>query len=1069
VDGGAPILASNDKISFYFKTGRSSGLLYYNGHQSDYMLVQIIDGGVSLTINQRSGKLDTAIKPNNEKFNDNMWHQLVITRETKQVTMTVDGKYPERWRTLGRFSYLSSSAAFLGGSDGRENIVILRNINNFVGCLKKAIYTADTISLDLLNLAKDGNGLMVSLGKVEWQCQDIQSSHPLPYRSSSNYHSGNMMDYYLKQQGGVISFTNSESYLILPSWKATMQGSIHFKMRTTEKNGLLMFNEGEQGTNDYFALELIDGHLYVHLNLGHDPVQFRASRPNQQLSNGEWHKVELQLNQNNGRITIDGDLELFTTQGQTDILNLSGSFYVGGLDYMDPALVIPPQIWSASLKYGFVGCLKDLIINGANIDVEAYADEQNTGSIKTSCHTIPGRCHDRPCLHGGTCVEGWNRYICDCSKTSFFGTTCSRGTSTVEFSGDNFMTIDLTQEKKLEVHDITIRFRTMVMTGLIFLTKSQEVADTLELGLESGRVKMKILIGHYEKEIMIGQSLNDDIWHTLTFKRRGNVIEANIDDEEPKKVTLHGAEQVMVARFYHIAGLSPRISSSISTDNFQGRLQGLVINGERILDEAHLKQIEYEGNVKFQHMEDSVYKPVSFTSHHTYLGLPPMKAYNLIDIYFQLKTTEEDGLILYNGGKGDDFISVELIRGHIHYSFNMGYGPVTLKDNSITSLADNKYHSIWIRRPSRYEQMIIVDNYHKVSSSGVGDNYHLNLDGILFLGGVRQSMWGDLPKSLNSHFGFQGCLSSLELNGEMIDPLKNALVTSISVIEGCQESVSYEFSGHGGVITYNYPKDKQPDTKADKLSLAFITGKSDAVIIRVDSSQSDYLMLALNKGYLFISYNLGTEDIKIFDKTRKLNDGNHHVVKFERNGPNSTLQVDDHKKIVNTPDGRHLTVFNSQSLLQVGGQWNENKQTLDLPFQGVLTGISYNQLKPLDLAHDKSDRTRIRGSVSALSSIPYDYKARNPDLFIDSGVQSTAQLFSHDGSGDNMKQEDRDISSRGQLIGLSFKEGGFMPCEDDEDLCDIGSGAGNGHDSYGLDTHGNIYGTSQHSDSKFYK
>ena len=34
-----------------------------------------------------------------------------------------------------------------------------------------------------------------------------------------------------------------------------------------------------------------------------------------------------------------------------------------------------------------------------------------------------------------------------------------------------------------------------------------------------------------------------------------------------------------------------------------------------------------------------------------------------------------------------------------------------------------------------------------------------------------------------------------------------------------------------------------------------------------------------NKGYLFISYNLGTEDIKIFDKTRKLNDGNHHVVK----------------------------------------------------------------------------------------------------------------------------------------------------------------------------------------------
>ena len=49
-----------------------------------------------------------------------------------------------------------------------------------------------------------------------------------------------------------------------------------------------------------------------------------------------------------------------------------------------------------------------------------------------------------------------------------------------------------------------------------------------------------------------------------------------------------------------------------------------------------------------------------------------MKAYNLVDIYFQLKTSDEDGLILYNGGKGEDFIAVELIKGHIHYHLNMG-------------------------------------------------------------------------------------------------------------------------------------------------------------------------------------------------------------------------------------------------------------------------------------------------------------------------------------------------------------------------------------------------------------
>ena len=32
-----------------------------------------------------------------------------------------------------------------------------------------------------------------------------------------------------------------------------------------------------------------------------------------------------------------------------------------------------------------------------------------------------------------------------------------------------------------------------------------------------------------------------------------------------------------------------------------------------------------------------------------------------------------------------------------------------------------------------------------------------------------------------------------------------------------------------------------------------------------------------------------------------------------------------------------------------------------------------------------------------------------------------------------------------QLTGIRFKEGGFMPCDDDEDLCDFGgSGGGEG-------------------------
>ena len=44
-------------------------------------------------------------------------------------------------------------------------------------------------------------------------------------------------------------------------------------------------------------------------------------------------------------------------------------------------------------------------------------------------------------------------------------------------------------------------------------------------------------------------------------------------------------------------------------------------------------------------------------------------------------------------------------------------------------------------------------------------------------------MWKELPKSLTSEFGFQGCLASLELNGEMVDPLKVKLYFFVTVFD----------------------------------------------------------------------------------------------------------------------------------------------------------------------------------------------------------------------------------------------------------------------------------------------
>ena len=88
---------------------------------------------------------------------------------------------------------------------------------------------------------------------------------------------------------------------------------------------------------------------------------------------------------------------------------------------------------------------------------------------------------------------------------------------------------------------------------------------------------------------------------------------------------------------------------------------------------------------------------------------------------------------MYNAGKASDFIAVELVEGRIQYTLNLGYGPINIKNNAAESLADNKWHWVVIGRPSRYRHTLMVDG-HLATATTRGDNYHLDLDGILHLG-----------------------------------------------------------------------------------------------------------------------------------------------------------------------------------------------------------------------------------------------------------------------------------------------------------------------------------------------
>ena len=455
--------------------------------------------------------------------------------------------------------------------------------------------------------------------------------------------------------------------------------------------------------------------------------------------------------------------------------------------------------------------------------------------------------------------------------------------------------------------------------------------------------------------------------------------------------------------------------------HFVGQLQQIWFNGYPYLEIARSSgnhQASHQGVTpiirvtgKFGKRNHPVHYPVTFTSKHTFVGLPVLKAYVETNIYFQFKTREANGLILFNAGRERDFIAVELVNGHVHYVFDLGDGPVRVRDSSRSRLNDGKWHAVSIGRPAPKRHTLAVDDHVTVVNSQ-GSNENLDLDGILCIGGVEKSQYGHLPKQILSRHGFEGCLASLDLSGESTNLISDAVVPSSLVESGCnmftnlhpgkkcthdlcsnhgtcvqqwnsytcdcdmtsfigptcnEEAVAYEFGAGRGIITYTFPPDRRPEMKRDTVALGFVTSVNDAVLLRIESASSDdYLEIEIVEGNVFAVYNMGTNDHPIGEAGVKVNDNQYHVVRFTRTGANSTLQVDDYNLQSNHPSGRQLTVFNYQSTIQVGGRWNRNKGRVERPFLGIIAGLVVNGARILELAAAKDGRITTRGDVQLL-------------------------------------------------------------------------------------------------------
>ncbi|XP_074434968.1 neurexin-1 isoform X19 [Larus michahellis] len=1011
-----PIQSSSDEITLSFKTLQRNGLMLHTGKSADYVNLALKNGAVSLVINLGSGAFEALVEPVNGKFNDNAWHDVKVTRNLRQhsgighamVTISVDGILTTTGYTQEDYTMLGSDDFFyVGGSPSTADLPGSPVSNNFMGCLKEVVYKNNDVRLELSRLAKQGDPKMKIHGVVAFKCENVATLDP-------------------------ITFETPESFISLPKWNAKKTGSISFDFRTTEPNGLILFSHGKPRHQkdakhpqmvkvDFFAIEMLDGHLYLLLDMGSGTIKIKALQ--KKVNDGEWYHVDFQRDGRSGTISVNTLRTPYTAPGESEILDLDDDLYLGGLPENKAGLVFPTEVWTALLNYGYVGCIRDLFIDGQSKDIRQMAEIQSTAGVKPSCSRETAKpCLSNPCKNNGVCRDGWNRYVCDCSGTGYLGKSCEREATILSYDGSMFMKIQLPVVMHTEAEDVSLRFRSQRAYGILMATTSRESADTLRLELDAGRVKLTVNLDCIRincnsskgpETLFAGYNLNDNEWHTVRVVRRGKSLKLMVDDQQAMTGQMAGDHTRLEFHNIETGIITERRYLSSVPSNFIGHLQSLTFNGMAYIDLCKNGDIDYcELNARFG-FRNIIADPVTFKTKASYVALATLQAYTSMHLFFQFKTTSLDGLILYNSGDGNDFIVVELVKGYLHYVFDLGNGANLIKGSSNKPLNDNQWHNVMISRDTNNLHTVKIDT--KITTQSTAGARNLDLKSDLYIGGVAKEMYKSLPKLVHAKEGFQGCLASVDLNGRLPDLISDALFCNGQIERGCEVALmkadlqgpsttcqedscanqgvclqqwdgfscdcsmtsfsgplcndpgtTYIFSKGGGQITYTWPPNDRPSTRADRLAIGFSTVQKEAVLVRVDSSTGlgDYLELHIHQGKIGVKFNVGTDDISIEEINAIINDGKYHVVRFTRSGGNATLQVDNWPVIERYPAGRQLTIFNSQATIKIGGKERGH------PFQGQLSGLYYNGLKVLNMAAENDANIVIEGNVRLVGEVP---------------------------------------------------------------------------------------------------
>ncbi|NXV77696.1 CRUM1 protein, partial [Atlantisia rogersi] len=523
-------------VSLRFRTTLPSAILFYRGHEAEYLFLELSDGILHAGL-----KREDAVYPlllEGLRVDDGQWHKVeVVLNSTVQLKLWHDscdtGVCVQSSPVLPGTALIPHTFQNLyvgGAEDPMANNT--RSQQGFVGCLED--FQIDAVALLPLDLPM-GESSLVKQGcdRTEWclsqpcfhggLCVDLWTT----FRCDCSRPYGGPDCSYERPAAtfGLENSTSFASFTLSGGLGATF--NISFFIRSRKPDGLVL--QISNDTDPCLSIYMKNGKLKVEMESA-DTVTFPEN-----LVDGRRHLVVLSFQGGTvGAYQSDTYLEL----GQLVARPLLAGYevHIGG--HPDPGST---EMWGGYFK----GCLQDIQLNSHQIEifqVDNYSLPQELnrtqdGNLVNGCIS-DNTCKSEPCQNGGRCTVTWNDFHCSC-PANFTGKFCEErvwcesdpcpeATTCIDVLAgyvclanatfDSYAAVEFTTNTSVTrtLSSLHVDFRTRDEDAV--LLRAVEEVDSLQIAIKNSSLVVDIRSGNSIEGVsfLSQKSVTDGAWHTIS-------------------------------------------------------------------------------------------------------------------------------------------------------------------------------------------------------------------------------------------------------------------------------------------------------------------------------------------------------------------------------------------------------------------------------------------------------------------------------------------------------------------------------------------------------------------------